>query len=186
VLPDLLHHLLGEPGATVVHGEQDAPDAESRVEVRPHEVHVPQQLAQTFERVVLALDRDQQGVGRRERVDGQEPERRWAVDQDRVVGGADGGQGPLQAALPGDRAHQLHLGAGQVDGARQHVEVRNHRAAHRGLSLDIAGQHVVHGVLEVPVIQAETGGGVALRVEVDDQDPPAGEGQVGTEVDRGG
>ena len=46
---------------------------------------VAQELAQTLERVVLALDRDEHVVGGREAVDGQQAERRRAVDQGEVV-----------------------------------------------------------------------------------------------------
>src|SRR5262249_27347773 len=39
--------------------------------------------------------------------------------------------------------------------------------------------------LEVPRVHADAGGGVALRIEIDDQDPVVELGQPGTEVDGG-
>ena len=46
-----------------------------------------EELSQALEGVVLALDRDEDGVACRERVHGKQAERRRTVDQDRVVGG---------------------------------------------------------------------------------------------------
>lgn len=59
VAADLIGDLGREPGAPVVHGEQNRRDMELGVEMAPHQIDVPQQLSQPLQRVVLALDRDQ-------------------------------------------------------------------------------------------------------------------------------
>ena len=71
----------------VEHREQDSLDREVRVQVVPNQVDRGGELAEALEGVVLALDRDQHRVGGGEGVDGQEAERRRAVDQDVVVAG---------------------------------------------------------------------------------------------------
>src|SRR5258706_509682 len=56
--PNLALHLLGELGPRVVHREHDAANVEGRVEIRFHEGDVSKELAEALERVVLALDRN--------------------------------------------------------------------------------------------------------------------------------
>ena len=56
---------------------------------------------ETLERVVLALDRDDHVVGRREPVDRQQPERRRAVDEHEVVVVARGLRAPAAASARG-------------------------------------------------------------------------------------
>ena len=55
------------------------------VDVSLHEVDGIEKLGQSFERVVLALHRNQQCVSCRKHVDGDQAQRRRAVDQDVVV-----------------------------------------------------------------------------------------------------
>ena len=87
-------------------------DLERRVEVRLHQLDVAQQLAETLEGVVLALDRDEHLVGGGQAVDGEQAERRRAVDEDEVVVAAHGLERPPQLELPAERGHELDLGAG--------------------------------------------------------------------------
>jgi hypothetical protein len=88
----LLGDLVGQAGARVVHRQQDRGDVQQRVEVRAHELDVLEQLAEPLERVVLALDRDEQLLGRHHGVDREQPERGRAVDEHVV----DVGAGPEQ------------------------------------------------------------------------------------------
>ena len=83
--PHLVGHLGGEPGPRVVHGQQDRRHVQLRVEVRPDEIDVAQQLAEALQRVVLALDRDEHFRRGDQRVDGEQAQRRRAVDQHVVV-----------------------------------------------------------------------------------------------------
>jgi hypothetical protein len=72
VLPDLVGDLGGEPRPGVVHGEHHAEDIEPRVEHLAQEAQGAGQLPEPFERVVLALNRDEDGVGGREAVDSKQ------------------------------------------------------------------------------------------------------------------
>ena len=84
-----------------------------------HQRDVAEQLAQTLERVVLALDRDDHVVGRGEPVDRQQAERRRAVDEGEVVVvRAIVASARSQLQLAGERGDELDLGAGEVDGRR--------------------------------------------------------------------
>ena len=59
---------------------------------------------------------------------------------------------------------------------------RHHRVAQRRF----ADQHVIGRAVAAAAIDAETGRGVALRIEIDDQHALADRGQRGAEIDRGG
>src|SRR5215212_46391 len=76
----LTDHVRRERRPGVVHGQNHARQPEFRIEVVAYEVDCREQLAQALERVVLALDRDQYGIGRGEGIDGDEPDGRWAVE----------------------------------------------------------------------------------------------------------
>ncbi len=114
------------------------------------------------------------------------PERRGAVDQDEVEVVDDGVDGPLELQLPAEGGHQLDLDAGQVDGGRGHEEVLDAGRLDAVLERLVPHDHVVHRQLEVPGVDAQAGGGVALGIEIDDQDPVAQLGQRRSEVDGGG
>ena len=73
---DLLHHLVGELRAGVVHDADDDRHLERRVEVLLHEPDVAQELAQALEGVVLALDGHEDLGRRRQAVHRQQAERR--------------------------------------------------------------------------------------------------------------
>ena len=75
-------------------------DLELGIEVGLHQVDVAEQLAETLEGVVLALDRNDHLAGGGQTVDGQQTERRRAVDQDEVEIVARPARGPASAAAP--------------------------------------------------------------------------------------
>ena len=154
--------------------------------LRLHQVDVAQQLAEPLQRVVLALDRHQHLAGGVQAVDGEQAERRRAVDEDVVVVVEHRLDGPAQPVLPAERRHQLDLGAGQVEAGRGDEQVLHRRRLDAVLERHLVHDDVVHRGLEPAVVDAETRGGVALRVEVDDQRAVAQLGQAGTEVDGGG
>ena len=81
-LPHVGDDLVRQIVAGIEHGQHDAVDRQVRIERRAHLLHRLQQLRQTFEREELALQRHQDRVGSRHRVDREEVERRRAIDQD--------------------------------------------------------------------------------------------------------
>ena len=115
----------GQLGPAVEHRQDDALDREVGVEVVADEIERGEQLGQSFQGVVLALERDEHGVGGGQGVDGQQPERRRAVDEDVVVVGPRSSPSrrarPALAALDG---RELDLGTGERDRRRDDVEAR--------------------------------------------------------------
>ena len=73
--------VLREARAAVVHRQDHPGDAQPRVELALDEPERVEQAGQALEREVLGLHRHDHLVGRDERVDGERPERRRAVEQ---------------------------------------------------------------------------------------------------------
>ena len=161
-----------------------------RIERGPDLLDRLQELRQALEGEELALQRHQNRVRRRHRVDGDEIERRRAVDQHIGVGRRPGPSLSARERLAQPvgavaLVRDLELEAGEVDGRRADVQPRHRgrldRVAHRHL----ADQDVVGRALPALAVDAEPGRGIALRVEVDDQHVLADRGERGAEVDRG-
>ena len=184
MITDLVDDLIGKLRASVVHHTHERADVQPGVEVAPDEVDVAQQLAEPFERVVLALDRDQHLVRRAESVHGQQAERRGTVDEDVVVVVHDGLDRSTEASLTAERRDELDLRAREVEAGRCDEQALHVRGLDAVLERHVLHQDVVHRGLETAVLDPETRRGIALGVEVDDQDPLAELGETGTDVDR--
>src|SRR5687767_3053538 len=81
-LPDLFLDVAGQRGPFVVHRDHDAEDLELGVRALPDLFDGLEQIVGALEREVRGLDRDQQVRRGDQRVDGQQTERRRAVDDD--------------------------------------------------------------------------------------------------------
>src|SRR5699024_11254661 len=81
---DVLGHLSAELGARLVHRQQNGRDRQFGIEVLLDELDVLHQLTQTLERIVFALDGDEDLACGDEGVDGEQAETRRAVDDDVV------------------------------------------------------------------------------------------------------
>src|SRR5579872_2606804 len=80
VFLDLLHDLRGKIGAAVEHRDQYATDMQLGVEMLFREIDDVRPLSGTFECELLRLDGHDEAVGCAQRVERQEPERRWTID----------------------------------------------------------------------------------------------------------
>ena len=140
------------------------------------------ELRETLERVVLRLHRHEDAVGRGERVHGERPERRRAVEEDEVVLLAARRERLGEVALAVVAARELDDRAGKVGLRRDEVEVLERRV------LDELGERgaVEEVVARRPVrAHPEPGRRIRLRVEVDDERALAGLGEAGGEIDGG-
>jgi len=109
----LVGDLHGEGAPRVVHRAHQRLDLDGRVQVLLHLAQRPHQVGESLERVVLALHRDDHGVGRGEAVHGEHVERRRAVDEHVVVVVEHGGERFAQTVLAAIDRDELDLGAGE-------------------------------------------------------------------------
>lgn len=182
----LVRHLGRQPGPGVVHRQRHAEYVQGRVEHAPDQIQRLAELSKPFEGVILALDGNQDGIRGGEAVDREEPQRRGAVQEDVVVFLGRLVQTGFEAAFPGQLADQLDLGAGEV-----HCCGGDAQVVHRGIhSHRLDGGSLVQAVVDAhrqrSLIHTESTGGVALWIEVGDEDAAAQRGQTRAEVHRGG
>ena len=117
----LRRNLLRERVARVVHGAQQPFDLERGIEVRAHFLDGLHQVAQAFERVVLALHRDHHRVRRGKPVHRQQIQRRRTIDQDEIVVVLDLRKRFLQPRFAPLEIDHLDFGAGELAVGRQQV-----------------------------------------------------------------
>ena len=55
----------------------------------------------------------------------------------------------------------------------------------RGVEVAFLEEHLVQGAVEAGTVDSEAARGISLGVEIDDEDPLAGEGESGREIDYG-
>ena len=80
----------------------------------------------------------------------------------------------------------LEVEAGKIECRRYDRQMR-HRGRHDNVAhRRFGGEHVVDGEAAVAPIDAEAGGGVGLRIEIDDQYLLVDGGERSAEIDRGG
>ena len=162
----------GNASCGVEHGRDHAEHPQLLVGELADVLDCLEQLADAAVAERLALQRHDDGLGRREAVDRQHAERRRAVDQHNVVVVEHREQGLGQDVFATGPAQQVHLGAGQVDGRRHQIEP----FGTSGHGLDDVGQpgpadqHVVQRRVELVGIEAQRIGEARLRVEVDHED----------------
>ena len=106
--------LLSEIRALVEHREQHAFDVERRVERGADAAHRADEIGEPFEREVLAVQRNQHGVGGDERVERQQAERRRAVDEDVVEVVAHRREQRAQPFFARGERDQFDFGAGEI------------------------------------------------------------------------
>ena len=123
----VLRDLPAEIESGVIHCEKDAINSQVRIEILLDQLDRIQQLADPFERVVLALDRDDDSIGGSQGVQRQEAERGRAIDGHELVVADDVFQRSAQSELPLGAIYQFDLGADQVLGGRDYLQGRQVR-----------------------------------------------------------
>ena len=182
--------------ARVVHRAQQPLDLERGIEVRAHLLHRLHEVRQAFERVVLALHRDQHAVRGAQAVQREQRQRRRAIEQDEVVVAghlADRrlhlrqrlGERVLEARFALGQLDELDLGAGELAVRGHEVEAAGRRHDAHVRDLPLAEQHLVDGRVEGALVDARAGRRVALRVEVHEEHAAVHRDETGREVDRG-
>ena len=150
-----------------------------------HEVDSGNELRQAFQRVVLALDGDHHRVRRRQRIHGEKAERRRAIQQDVVVLGYQVCEDSGQSAFALRQRCQFDLSPSQRDRRGNDGEAWDIGRHDQIGDVRIFDDRFIDGVLYLATLKAEAAGGVALRIEVDDENCVAGQGQIRGQVDYG-
>src|SRR3989304_713904 len=122
VLAHFIRHLFRKIVPAVIHGEKHAFYDESRIQVLFDKLDGVHESGQALERVILALNRDQHAVGRGQRVNGKQSERRRAVNEDVFIIIANALNRFLEYPLPGDHLDELYFNSHQVYPGGNHLK----------------------------------------------------------------
>lgn len=175
---DLGLDFAGEVGRRVVHREEDPADGDIGVQ-RGGLAYGRKELDQALERIVLALNRDDDGGTCGQGVLGERSKGRRTVDED----GVEGGVGQLSQAVAEDRGRREPLNGEGLEitpcGNSRNARPRRGNQAGRdriGRERRARRDH----------LDADAAGGVALGIDVDDEDVAAGQGEGVSEGCGGG
>ena len=163
----------GQCQAPVVHGDEDAEDGQGRVIQFPHPPDGHHELDQSLEGVVFALHGDDDAVRGGEGVYGQKGQGGGTVDHGQVVRVPAFFEKAAQAALTVFRIEKLELRAGKFQGGGDGGEVFELRFDDAGVGVRAVDENVVGRFRDAPLPDADSGGGVALGIGVDEQDAEA-------------
>jgi hypothetical protein len=180
---EVVADLLGEVGAVVEHGEEDAFDGELGVEAGGDAVEGGHELGDAFEGEVLGLHGDEEGVGGDEGVEGEEVERGGAVEEDEGIFGTDGFEAFAETVLAALGGDEFDVGADHVLGAGDQGEVWDVGGEDDFAGGGVAEEEIVDGEAGFVAGEAEAAGGVGLGIDVEQEDGDAFEGYGGGEVD---
>src|SRR6266550_2359677 len=181
-----VEHVAREDGSAVVERRKQAVHLQVRIQPRLHRLDDLEKCCDTLERVVLRLDRNDDAGRRDERVEREQTERRWTVDENVVV--------PIddvpcelvaQCHLAADRVEELYFGRRQLERRRCDVDLLRLRRPddrperHIGIDKDVRD-----AALDGVEVDNETDREVGLGIEVDAEDFVAERRERAAEIDR--
>src|SRR6266540_7356445 len=161
-----------EAGPAIEHRQDYAFDLQPRVELLPDQSNSTKNVSQPFHRVVLALERHKGSVRGCQGIQGQQAERRRAVDDDEIVAVPDRRQCLLEPPLALVRRHELDLGPYEVYIGRHELEEPHFRPDSSVLYADVLEKNVIDGSLERSLVDSEASGRIALGIKVDEEGVP--------------
>ena len=186
MLFELIAHLLLQRGARVKHHAQQADDLQVRIHIGMHLLDGVHQIGQPLQRKIFALHGHDHAMRRAQPVQRQHGQAGRAVNQHKIKITIGLRQSRFQALGAPLQGNQLNLGTAELPVGPQHRKPAWFRAHRR---LGHAGrfeQHVVHAQGQRPLVHAGTHGGVALRIQINQQNPLANFGQACGQIHRRG
>ena len=150
------------------------------------DAHGVEELAESFEGEIFALDRDDDRVGSCEGIDRDKTQRGTAVDDDEVVVVLDGVERTLDEILPVLFIDQFHLGTDKVDASGEDSEVGGVGFDEAVVDVGMPEETLVGALFQIVSVDSKTGGGIGLRVGIDKQHLVLHHRQCGTEVNGSG
>ena len=182
-IPQFLFHLNRQIGPGIIHCEKNAFHVQLRVETLFRHFNAGHQVCQPFQRVILALHRDQNRICSHQGIYREKLEGRRAVDENKIVVLI---QGPERIAEHGFsllRQGQFHRGGGQIPAGGNDIAV--FRLLDAAENVFLPNKQIIGTAYRV-LTDAEAGSGVPLRITVHKKDSLSGEPERSAEIDGGG
>src|ERR1051325_10978105 len=187
MLADLVGDLVREVVPDIEHREQDAFEMEAGVQLALDELDRLEERREPFERVVLALQRHEDGIGRGERVQREQAERRRTVEQYEIEFLLYALKNFSQARFALFERDQLDLGAGQIARRRRDEKERQLGLPQNVRQRRLADQRMIKTLPGAAgALKAETRRAVPLRVDIDQERALFRDRKRGGEINGGG
>ena len=129
------------------------------------------QLAQSFQRVIFTLDRNQDRVCRCHGIDCQDIQRRRAVQQNKIIIILNKIQRIPQYEFFMTDTDQFNLRRGQIDIGRNHIHIWDYIPENRFIHAAVIQQQFIDCIFLGVLIHAKTAGRIALGININDQHP---------------
>ena len=168
-LLEVIGYLAGQVGPVIVHREKHAFHPKRVAEAIPDAIHRVEQLRDAFQRKELALDRDEDGIGRNERVQRQQVERRGTIDDDVVIPLAEGFELLSETELALILVDEFDVCSHQISVAGHDIQAFAAGRAEDLFQRAFSEETIVQArraVLE----NSQPGGGISLRIGINQQD----------------
>ena len=165
----LIVNLAGKTQTAVVHRQQEALYLQLRVQFALDDLDGVQQLADSLQCEILALHRNDYGVGCRQRIDGNQTQRRAAVYQYVVVVAADRGKQVAHYFLTAVDLQHFDFGPDKVDVARDNVQPLYVGGVDGIFYVCMVYDTFVKRAVHLLDVYAQTAGCVGLRIGVNDK-----------------
>ena len=144
------------------------------------------QLRDPFEGKILSLHGHNQRLSGREDIEGEQIERGRAIEEDQIVAALDRFKALAQAKCTVFGAGKLDICASQVLRAGQQPKAVDFSGQNHLFRAAVADQNVIDRMAIVVALETEAGGGIGLRIAVDEQDLEPLERQAGGKIDGSG
>src|SRR5438874_3223034 len=189
VIPEIferVEHVAREDRSAVVERRKQAVHLQIRIQARLHRLDDLEKCCDTLERVVLRLHRDDDAGRRDERVQGEETERWWTVDENVGVPVDDvPGELVTKSHLAADRVDELNRTRRELERRRCDVDLlrlgRPDDRPERHVRVD---ENVRDAALDRVEVDPKADGEVRLWIEVDAEDFVAERRERAAEIDR--
>src|SRR5438132_11584841 len=189
VIPEIferVEHVAREDRSAVVERRKQAVHLPIWIQARLHRLDDLEKCCDTHERAVLRLHRDDDAGRRDERVQGEETERWWTVDENVVVPVDDlPGELVTKSHLAADRVEELNLRRRELERRRCDVDLlrlgRPDDRPERHVRVD---ENVRDAALDRVEVDPKADGEVRLWIEVDAEDFVAERRERAAEIDR--
>ena len=185
VISQLQSDLMGKVVPAVKHGEQNPFNLQSGIKRLFDQMDRLEELAQPFHGIVLALQRDKHGMGRRQGIDGEQAERRGTINEDEIKVLPDPDERTPEPAFPIVHLDQLHLRPDQIDVGGKDREKGHIRGLNDPGGRDALHQHLVGAFPLILLAETESARRVRLWIGVDKKGAFFGSRNACGQVDRG-
>ena len=145
-----------------------------------------EEFAKTFEGEVFALDGDDDRIGRRKCIDGDETKGWTAIDDDEVVEVFYGVECTFDEILAVFLVDKFYFGADEVDTGGEDSEIGGVGSDKTVVDVGLPEEAFVGTFFKGIGVNAETRGGIGLRVGIDEEHLVLHYSESGTEVNGGG